>query len=123
MKFRIAILLAALCLFYFGCKDEVTIYRLGALLPLSGEAEGYGQQVKNGLMLAMNEINDSGGIQGKKIDIFFDDDGTSEEKAVQKANTMIKSTHVPLIIGGITSNVALALAPICEQNKVVLLSP
>lgn len=106
-----------------GCKDELKIYRLGALIPLSGEAEGYGQQVKNGLTLAMNQINEAGGINARKIDLFIEDDGSDEKKAVSKVNNLIKTNHVPLIIGGVTSNIALAVAPICTTNKVVLLSP
>jgi branched-chain amino acid transport system substrate-binding protein len=106
-----------------GCKEKISIYRIGALLPTTGEAEGYGQQVKHGLTLALDEINGAGGIQGKKIDIFFEDDESSEQKAVQKATNMINASRVPLIIGGVTSNIALAVAPICQQKQVVLLSP
>ena len=106
-----------------ACKEQITIYRIGALLPTTGEAEGYGQQVKHGLTLAMDEINAAGGIQGKKIDIFFDDEESNEQKAVQKATSMISNSRVPLIIGGVTSNVALALIPVCQQKQVVLLSP
>jgi branched-chain amino acid transport system substrate-binding protein len=118
---RAALLVVAII--SFGCKQETQIYRLGALLPLSGEAEGYGEQVKNGITLAMTEINDKGGIQGRKIDFFFEDDRSSEEKAKDKTKNLIKTNHVPLIIGGVTSNIALAIAPICNENKVILLSP
>lgn len=106
-----------------GCKEEPKIYRLGALVPLSGEAEGYGQQVKNGLTLAMNQINDAGGINKRKIDLFIEDDGSDEKKAVTKVDNLIKTNHAPLIIGGVTSTIALAAAPICTTNKVVLISP
>jgi branched-chain amino acid transport system substrate-binding protein len=91
--------------------------------------EAYGRNVKNGLMLALDEINAAGGIkrrgetEGKKIDILIEDDGTDEKKAVEKANSLIKTSKVPLIIGGVTSNIALQLAPVCETAKVVLLSP
>ena len=125
MKFLLRILiLVVFVVAVLGCKEKAPgIYRIGALLPTSGEAEGYGQQVKYGLTLAMEEINQGGGIQGRKIDIFFDNDESSDTVAVQKVNQMIKNSRVPLIIGGVTSNVALAMAPICGQNKVVLLSP
>jgi branched-chain amino acid transport system substrate-binding protein len=91
--------------------------------------EAYGRNVKNGLLLALDEINTAGGIkrrgesEGKKIDILFEDDGTDDQKAVDKANLLIKTSKVPLIIGGVTSSTALALAPVCEAAKVVLLSP
>lgn len=117
------IIALAIALIAGACKEEISIYRIGALLPTTGEAEGYGQQVKHGLTLAMDEINAAGGIQGKKIDIFFDDDESNEQKAVQKATNMISTSHVPLIIGGVTSNIALAVIPVCQQKQVVLLSP
>jgi branched-chain amino acid transport system substrate-binding protein len=106
----------------FACKSELQVYRIGALLPLSGSMEAYGRNVKNGLMLALNEINQGGGIKGKKLDILFEDEGSDEKKAVEKANSLIQA-HLPLIIGGVTSNIALAVAPVCEKNKVILLSP
>lgn len=112
-----------------ACKEEATIYRIGAELPLSGSMDAYGRNVKNGLILALDEINAAGGIkrqgehEGKKIDIVFEDDGTDEKKAVDKTNSLIKGARVPLIIGGINSSIALAIAPICEKEKVVLLSP
>jgi branched-chain amino acid transport system substrate-binding protein len=123
MKSYFVVVSLLIAVILIGCKEEVKIYRLGALLPLSGEAEGYGQQVKNGLTLAMNQINDAGGIQGRKIDLFFEDDGSDEKQAVTKVNNLIKTNHAPLIMGGVTSNIALAIAPICTTNKVVLLSP
>lgn len=122
-KWSLLLVFLGIALIAGGCKEEITIYRIGALLPTSGEAEGYGQQVKHGLMLAMDELNSGGGITGKKIDIFFDDDESSEQKAVQKATNMISTSHVPLIIGGVTSNIALAVIPVCAQKQVVLLSP
>jgi branched-chain amino acid transport system substrate-binding protein len=112
-----------------ACKEEAQIYRIGAELPLSGSMDAYGRNVKNGLILALDEINAAGGIkrrgesEGKKIDIIFEDDGTDEKKAVDKTNSLIKVNRVPLIIGGINSSIALAVAPVCEKAKVVLLSP
>ena len=80
-------------------------------------------------MLALDEINAAGGIkrrgesEGKNIDVIIEDDGTDENKAVEKAKNLVKTARVPLIIGGVTSSIALALAPVCEAEKVVLLSP
>jgi branched-chain amino acid transport system substrate-binding protein len=130
MKLRYGLVLFLLLAFTItACKQEATIYRIGAELPLSGSMDAYGRNVKNGLMLALDEINAAGGIkrrgesEGKKIDIVFEDDGTDEKKAEQKTTSLIKVNRVPLIIGGVTSGIALAVAPICEKEKVVLLSP
>ena len=123
MKVFFALLAVVLTIFVFSCKEELQIYRIGALVPLSGAAEGYGRNVKNGMMLALDEINKTGGIKGKPMDIIIEDDGSDDKQAVRKTDQLISSSHVPVIIGGVTSSVALAAEPECEKNKVVLLSP
>jgi branched-chain amino acid transport system substrate-binding protein len=107
----------------FACKEEPKVLRIGAVIPLSGAAEGYGRNVKNGLTLAMEEINGKGGINGRQLDILFEDDRSDEQTSKNKTDALIHNSDVPLIIGGVLSNLALAMAPICEQNKVILLSP
>lgn len=122
MRFRRSILVFIIAIFLFiGCKQELKVYRIGALLPLSGDQAAYGQAVKNGITLAMNQVNAQGGIKGKPIDIYFEDDQSSDKTAIQKVNLLSEQVHV--IIGGVTSTVALAIAPVCEAKKVILLSP
>lgn len=107
----------------FACEEELKVYRVGAVIPLSGSAEAYGRNVKNGLTLALDEINGKGGIKGKNMDILFEDDRSDERSAKNKADGLIHNSEVPLIIGGVTSSIALAIEPVCEKSKVVLLSP
>jgi branched-chain amino acid transport system substrate-binding protein len=121
MKSSIGVLCVIIAIFTFSCKEEVKVYRIGALVPLSGSLEAYGRNMKNGMTLALDEINAAGGIKGKKLDIIFEDDQSSEKTAVTETEQLVK--NVPLIIGGASSNITLAMAPICEKNKVVLLSP
>jgi branched-chain amino acid transport system substrate-binding protein len=121
---RYYLLFSAVILFLvIGCNEEIAVYRIGAIVPLTGDAEAYGQVVKSGLSLALEEINAGGGIKSKPLDIFFEDDATDPNKAIQKANGLIQASKVPLLIGGITSTEALALAPVCEKSKTILLSP
>ena len=122
MKIRLSMLFLTLLAIFFSCKEEAKVLRIGGLIPQSGTLEPYGHNVKNGLMLALNQINDAGGINGKKLDILFEDDASDDKVAVQKAQKLIQD-GVPLIIGGVTSSVALAVAPVCEASKVVLFSP
>lgn len=121
MRSFIRILLCVIGLISFACKSEIEVYRIGAVVPLSGSADAYGQVVKNGLLLALDEVNSQGGINGKTMDILFEDDKSDEKAAVGKVQDL--SGTVPLIIGGVTSNVALAIAPVCGQKKVVCISP
>jgi branched-chain amino acid transport system substrate-binding protein len=114
-------LLLVVVVLSFACKEEVKIFRVGVVIPMSGAADAYGRNVQNGLKLALEEINSKGGVKGKNLDLLIEDDQSDEKMAVQKAKPM--SDNVSVIIGGITSNVALALAPVCKEKKVVLISP
>ncbi len=67
------------------------VYRIGAVVPLSGSADAYGQVVKNGLLLALEEVNAQGGINGKPMDILFEDDKSDEKAAVGKVEDQSKS--------------------------------
>ena len=122
MKSLLSTLFVVFLLILFGCKEELKVYRVGAVVPLSGQFEAYGRNVKNGLTLALEEINASGGVKGKTLDILFEDDRSDEKVAAGKVKAL-KGSGVAVIIGGVTSNEALAMAPVCEQEKVVLLSP
>jgi branched-chain amino acid transport system substrate-binding protein len=121
-SFRIPAFLLLL-IFAISCGDELKVYRIGAVLSLTGSSAAYGQNVKNGLLLAMNEINNQGGVHQKPIDLMIEDDQSNEKTAVQKTNGLIRNGGVPIIIGGVTSNIALAMAPVCESHKIILLSP
>lgn len=123
MKRIIAFLLIGVAVGLFSCTQETKVYRIGAIVPLSGDAEAYGQVVKSGLMLALEDINAAGGVKGKPLDILFEDDGSDPEKGAQKANSLISGTQVPLIIGGVTSSEALKIASACEAGKTILFSP
>lgn len=118
-----ALFLVVILLIPFACKEELQVYRIGAVVPLSGGQDPYGQEVKSGLTLALEEVNANGGINGKTMDILFEDDKSDEKVAVDRFNELTKGGQVHFIIGGITSNEALAIAPVCNQKKVVCLSP
>lgn len=120
--FILAIVSISLCILIVACGGAPEIYRIGAVIPLTGSSAGYGRNVKNGLTLAMDQINEKGGINQRKIDILIEDDASNAKTAVDKTNELIRN-GIRLIIGGVTSDVALAMAPICEKGKVVLLSP
>jgi branched-chain amino acid transport system substrate-binding protein len=122
MKLSAGILLVVLTVLSFACKEELKVYRVGAVIPLSGAAETYGRNVSNGLKLALEEINAAGGVKGKPLDVLTEDDETNEKTAVEKLEQLSRSgAHVT--IGGVTSNLALAMVPALEKNKMVLISP
>jgi len=103
-------------------KKELEEIKIGAIMPLTGELAAYGQPVKKGMELAMEEINTKGGLNGKLIKIIFEDDLGDPKTAVSAFNKLIDREKVPIILGPLTSGASMATAPVAERRKVVQLS-
>ena len=103
-----------------GCSGNIPI---GALISETGAAAGYGDSVRKGLDLAVEEINADGGFGGKSFELIYRDDQTSAQVGQDMVADLIATHDVGIIIGAVSSSVTLAVAPMCEEEKVVLLSP
>ena len=102
--------------------QEGTI-KLGATFPLTGEVASYGQKAKRGIELAVEEINATGGVLGRKIEVDFQDDRHDKKEAVSIVTKFATVDKVPVVFGSAGSSVTLAVAPVANRNKVVLVSP
>jgi len=114
-----------LFVFISGCtkKAEQQEYiTIGALLPLTGEGSDEGLRALNGLQLAKEEINKSGGVLGKILDIIVLNDRGDEEYIVQQYNAL-KERGVVAIIGSSYSSVTMALARAAEKDGMPIISP
>ncbi len=112
---------AALVLALFaGCGSPA---RVGAIVSRSGAASSSGEQVARGFDLAVSEINAAGGVGGRKIELFYRDDSTNPEIGVAALRELFEQDRVTTVLGAVTSTVTLRLAPYCERNRVVLMSP
>lgn len=105
-----------------GCQKKGEI-KIGALLPLTGPGGKYGEYSKNGIDLAVSEINASGGINGRKVVIVYADTKASPQDGVSGLRRLIDVDGVPAVIGAMASSVTLATAPVAEENAVVIISP
>jgi branched-chain amino acid transport system substrate-binding protein len=103
-------------------KQSETI-NIGAVLPLTGDGALYGQMAHKAIELGVEKINSEGGIMSRKISVIYEDDQLNPQVATQAVQKLITVDKVPVIIGPMTSNALLAVAPIAEKNKVVLISP
>lgn len=124
---QIKILLLIIGLLAFvGCPNNQPAkknIKVGAIVFQTGDAAQYGVWVKNGLEMAKDEINSSGGINGQQIEIVYEDDKTDAQTAVTVMNKLLSTESLSVIIAGLTSKSTLAVAPIAESKKVVLFSP
>ncbi|ADL50947.1 ABC transporter substrate-binding protein [Clostridium cellulovorans] len=109
-----------------GCgekKSNDSLIKIGAIGPLSGAASTYGISVKEGTSLLEKEINDAGGINGKKIQFVFEDDQAEPNSATQAFNKLVDDEKVVAILGGVTSGATLAIAPNATAKKIPMLTP
>jgi branched-chain amino acid transport system substrate-binding protein len=113
------IILLTLCV-VTGCQQEV---KIGAVISLTGEASDYGKRVNEGLQLALEEINGAGGIKGNELQLLVRDSQTTPSVGEAEITSLLGEEKVLAVIGGVSSSVTRAMAPIAEQSKRVLLSP
>ncbi len=107
-------------IFFFGCvKKEEKEIMIGAILPMTGDAAKYGIWAKNGMEMAIDEINKSGGISGRKLKLEIQDSKTSPTEAVNAMHFFLTTSHPVAIFTTLTS-VSKALIPITEKEKVIL---
>jgi branched-chain amino acid transport system substrate-binding protein len=119
-----AVLFVVMIALSFGCaKKGAKEIKIGAIVPLTGDNAVYGIALKKGMDLGLEEINSYGGINGKKLTLIFEDDQAEPQKGVNAFIKLTKVDKVPMVIGAMFSAVTLAIAPIAEQQKTVLLSP
>lgn len=108
----------------FGCgpaeKGQIII---GAILPLTGDGAPYGTALKKGMDLAIEQVNNKGGINGNRLAVVFEDDRNLPQAGVSAYNKLKSVDKVPMVLGAMFSAVTLAIAPLAERDKIVLLSP
>ncbi len=95
---------------------------LGFISALSGDGAAYGATERNVVEMAVNEINQAGGINGKNLQVIYEDGKCSGKEATFAAQKLIDTDHVKVILGGSCSSETLAAAPITEPTKVILFS-
>jgi len=98
---------------------EITI---GATLPLSGDAAVWGNNTKEGIELAVEEINSKGGVLGKRIVVVYEDTQALPDKGVSAYRKLTQVDKVPAIIDDSVSSVTLAMAPLAKKDNVVILA-
>ena len=99
-------------------EGEIKVGEINSYSALPGFTDPY----RKGMELALKEINDAGGIKGKKLVIISKDDGGKPGEALTAANELVSRDGVVMIAGGFLSNVGLALSDFAKQKKVVYLA-
>ncbi|MFN2464385.1 MAG: ABC transporter substrate-binding protein [Candidatus Dormibacteria bacterium] len=96
---------------------------LGAVISLNGPGSVYGVQQRNGIQLAVDTINKNGGVNGGKIAVDIQDDGSTQQQGAQVFQTEIQAGKVLGVIGPTLSNTAIAAHPVANAAKTPVIAP
>jgi branched-chain amino acid transport system substrate-binding protein len=122
-------LLAALSLMFSGCAGGAggDVIKVGGIAELTGDIPAVGASFKNAAEMAVQEINDAGGLDvgGKKykIELVIEDNAGKADQSASAAQKLITQDNVVAIIGPNASRYAIPASEIAESEKVVLISP
>ena len=127
MKLKYSLTLATLALVATAAsaqqgvsKDEIT---LGSIQDLSGPLAGFGKQARLGMMLAVDEINEQGGVNGRKIKLIVEDSGYDPKKAVLAAQKLVNQDKIFMMVGHIGTAQNMAAMPVQFEKNVINFFP
>jgi len=123
----LVILIIIVLAIYYGVGKKQTSttekepIKIGAIFDLSGPVALYGNAYKRGVELAVEEINNQGGINGKPLQIIYEDDQFDTSKAVTIVNKFINIDKISIILTSM-EKISRAIVPIADQNKVIVIT-
>ncbi len=122
-RFISLLLVLAVLLPLAGCAQSSSTVKIGVIAPLTGDVKTFGESVKNGVELAVEQWNEKGGVAGKKIEIVLADDKNDPVESSAAATKLITQDGIKFLIGSVTSKCAIPVADVANTNKVLAMSP
>src|SRR5204862_7672464 len=101
-------------------KNEIVV---GSIQDLSGPIAGFGKQVRLGMMLRAEELNEQGGVHGRKIKLLFEDSGYDPKKAVLAAQKLVNQEKIFIMAGHIGTAQNMAAMPVQFEKNIVNFFP
>lgn len=98
------------------------VIKIGGIGPLTGSYANYGTSVRNGAKIAVDEINTAGGIDGKQIELLFEDSQADPESAVS-AYGKLMDDGMDVSLGGVFSGETASITAAAVADDVLLLTP
>ena len=105
-----------------AAKKDADKFYIGGIGPTTGDAAIYGTAVMNGAQIAVDEINEAGGINGKKIEFDFQDDQSDAEKSVNAYNTL-KDWGMQILMGTVTTTPCVAVVDKTGADNMFQITP
>jgi branched-chain amino acid transport system substrate-binding protein len=122
---RAAVCVVSWAVFALGCGggksgDSIVV---GHVASMTGDTATFGRSADQGIRMAIEEVNASGGVLGKKLDVVTEDDRSVTEEARSAAQKLIQRDQVIALLGEVASSRSLAAAPEAQRAKVPMISP
>jgi branched-chain amino acid transport system substrate-binding protein len=120
---------AAFSIFLAGCNKPATpsgasdTIKVGEFASMTGSEATFGQSSHDGTELAIDDLNAAGGVLGKKLELLMEDDQSQAGQPATVVRKLISDDGVVAILGEVASSRSLEAAPICQQNKIPMISP
>ncbi|MCA1639660.1 MAG: ABC transporter substrate-binding protein [Acidobacteria bacterium] len=133
-NFFLAVILVFSTLFSSACVDKGANttttggdtggdIKVGVYGDLTGGTASFGQSTKNGVQLAVDEINAAGGVNGRKITLVIEDDQGQPQQATTVVQKLINQDKVVALLGEVASTNSLAAAPVAQAAKIPMITP
>ncbi|WP_322401932.1 ABC transporter substrate-binding protein [Massilia luteola] len=122
MNFKVKALVAGVVLGFSTAGMAAEPIKIGVSGPFTGGSAPMGVSMRDGVRLAVNEINAKGGVLGRKIELVERDDEAKNERGVQVAQELINKEHVVATVGYINTGVALASQRFYQQAKIPVMN-
>lgn len=107
-----------------GCsKSGGNTIKIGSIGPLSGAVAVYGVECKNGIDLAVAEINAAGGVNGQLLEVVAEDDEGNPEKSVSAYKKLVTKDGVTFVVGSLTSGCTQAITQSAQAQKIIQIAP
>jgi len=122
-----SVLVSALAAVSVGCnsssKKTDDTWRVGAYLSLSGAETQFGVDTKEGIELAVDEVNQGGGVKGKPLKVIYEDDKTNPNEANNKVIQLIDRDKVVAILGEVSSSRSMVGARVANGRRIPMITP
>ncbi|HWR30790.1 MAG TPA: ABC transporter substrate-binding protein [Negativicutes bacterium] len=125
------VLMVAMSLLLTGCGGgekakpaaESNEIRIGGNIEMTGGVANFGNQTLNGMKLAFKQVNESGGVLGKKINLILADNKSEAAESTNATTKLITQDKVSIVMGPIVSSNVLATVQVAQDNKVLVMAP
>lgn len=127
---KLLLMILALTAFVISCGNKSAsagsansdVIKIGVIAPLTGNVAQYGVAVKEGVELKVKEINEAGGINGKKIELVIEDSKGDSNEAINIYKKLVSKDKVNLVIGEVISSASLAISDLAGTVKMPTIS-